>query len=83
MTTEREPFERLADPEDQAQRAADMFLGQALAGQQLRAAKLRHGTPGVCSNCGEVCLPTAVYCDAQCREDHESRVRAEQRQRGS
>lgn len=83
MTPEREEFERLADPEDQAQRAADMFLDQALAGQQLRAARARQGTPGVCSNCGEACLPTAVYCDPQCREDHEARQRAEQRLRGS
>lgn len=83
MTQERSEFERLADPEDQAQRAADMFLDQALAGQQLRAAKAKQGTPGVCSNCGEACLPTAVYCDVHCREDHEARQRSEQRQRGS
>jgi hypothetical protein len=32
--------------------------------------------PGVCTNCGQACLPLAVYCDELCREDHEWRLRA-------
>lgn len=83
MTAAREDLERLSDPEDQAQRTAERFLDSARAEQARRAAVAPKGRPGICSNCGEMCLPTAVYCDPQCRDDHEARLRAAQRQRGS
>lgn len=80
---EREDFERLADPEDQAQRVADMFREAALADQLRRAELAPRGKPGVCSNCAQACLPTAIYCDEDCRDDHEARLRAVPRLRGS
>lgn len=78
---EREEFERLADPEDQAQRVADRFRESALAHQQQMAEKAPRGKPGVCSNCAQVCLPTAIYCDEDCRDDHERRLRLHARTR--
>ena len=62
------------DIADQAQKAEALNLAQALELRR-RAALSLGGVPGVCSNCGEQCLPCAVYCDAECREDHEARVR--------
>lgn len=70
-------------PDDEAQRTADMFLSGAIARQRAQAERVERGTPGTCSNCGEPCLPTAVYCDAACRDDHEARLRAHARSRGS
>jgi uncharacterized OB-fold protein len=69
------PTERLSE-DDQAQALADLFHRQAMAAQQLLARAAPKGQAGTCSNCGERCLPTAVYCDADCRDDHEARVRA-------
>lgn len=81
MTAAREDLERLADPEDQAQRTAERFLDSARAEQARRAAVAPKGRPGICSNCGEMCLPTAVYCDEHCRDDHERRERLHARTR--
>jgi hypothetical protein len=68
------PDERLSE-EDMAARREAEFLADSLAVQKLRA----HGGDvierGVCSNCGGVCLPRAVYCDEDCRSDHEARLR--------
>lgn len=72
--------ERLA-PEDMAARRAEEFLADALAVQRLRAAGGERWETGVCTNCGERCLPRAVYCDAECRADHERRLTVSARQR--
>jgi hypothetical protein len=72
--------ERLS-ADDLASRREAEFLADALAVQQLRAAGGELVQPGVCTNCGERCLPRAVYCDADCRADHEHRLRATARQR--
>lgn len=77
-----ETRERLS-PDDEAQRTADMFLTGAMARQRVQAERAERGTPGTCTNCDEACLPTTVYCDAACRDDHEARVRAHARSRGS
>lgn len=58
---------------DQAQIVADFFLDAARQQQRLHAQAAPRGTPGVCSNCEQRCLPTAVYCDEECRADHERR----------
>ncbi len=68
---------------DQAQMAADLFLSAAWQRQQQRAQALPEGTPGVCSNCTQRCLPMAVYCDEECRADHERRERVHARMRTS
>lgn len=66
--------ERLG-PDDTAQHVAELFQEAALQEHLLRARRVHKGTPGTCSNCAERCLPTAVYCDPECREDHEARER--------
>ena len=42
-----------------------------LLAQQLQAAATPAAGQGVCANCGGACLPLAVYCDSDCRSDHE------------
>ena len=66
--------ERLNE-DDQAARAAQRFLDGSLARQQ-RAAAAGSYPPGTCRNCGVMCVALAVYCDDDCRSDHERRLRA-------
>lgn len=66
MTAENE---RLS-ADDQATEREALFLAEALEAQRKRAARLA-AQPGVCAFCGEPCLPQAVYCDSDCRFDHE------------
>ena len=73
MTADFDPNERLS-ADDMATRREAEFLAHALQ-RQLDVARRAGSTPGVCANCGAVCLPLAVYCDASCREDHEARLR--------
>lgn len=75
-----DPEERLG-PDDMATRREGEFLAAALRRQALRAAA-DAAAPGTCSNCGDRCLPQAVYCDADCRADHERRRRVLARQGG-
>ena len=63
--------ERLSD-DDLATRREEEFRERAL---RQCAAGAPQATPGHCANCGEVCLPQAVYSDAECRADHEARQR--------
>ncbi len=74
--------ERLPDEHDLAARLAEAALTSALNVQARRAATGPASTPGVCMNCGEACLPRAVYCDADCRQDHEARLSTRARQGG-
>mgnify|MGYP003342453073 FL=1 len=68
----REPEERLASPDDMATRREEQFLQAALA-----AHRPGPGAPkGRCANCGASCMPLAVYCDPDCRADHEERLAA-------
>lgn len=84
MTTSRPlieptaPDERLS-AEDMASRRTDEFLADALAAQAREAGHTLIQV-GVCCNCGERCHPAAVYCDAECRTDHEGRLRVLVRQ---
>ncbi|HWH75055.1 MAG TPA: hypothetical protein VNV16_12410 [Methylibium sp.] len=75
MPAEREDAERLSSVDDQATRTEGEFLADALEAKRRRALAAAGTRPGVCANCGEVCLLTAVYCDEDCRDDHERRVR--------
>ena len=72
-----EPLERLSSDDDLATRREEEFRAAALrqAAQQAPRAE-----PGTCANCGEPCLPQAVYCDPECRNDHEARQRRAARQ---
>lgn len=71
---------RTAD--DQATDREVEFRELALLNQRLAAARQPRAVAGVCTNCGERCLPTAVYCDPDCRDDHEHRL-ARQSGRGA
>lgn len=73
-----DPHERLS-ADDQATQREGQFLAAALAAQAQHAARQRH-TPGTCANCAARCLPLAVFCDEDCRADHEHRQRVLQRQ---
>lgn len=68
------PDERLS-AEDRAARAADEHLADALIAQQVRAAGGVVYRRGTCANCGERCHPSTLYCDPDCRADHEDRLR--------
>lgn len=70
-----EPDERLSD-DDMSSRREQEFLADALQAHRTRAARHGECVRGVCRNCGEQCSPLAVYCDADCRADHEARVAA-------
>jgi hypothetical protein len=69
---ERDPAERLSS-DDLATRREAEFLAQALQVQAANAYRVR-ARPGLCTNCGDACAPLAVYCDEECRGDHEGRV---------
>lgn len=66
--------ERLNE-DDMATRREGEFLAAAIRAQAQRAAAGGKSTPGLCGNCGAQCHPAAVYCDDECRADHETRVR--------
>ena len=78
MGVERDPSERLSEDDQATQREAE-FLARAMLNQKLAAANQPAAVPGVCTNCGEQCLPRAVYCDPDCREDHQVRLEREAR----
>jgi hypothetical protein len=68
VEVERPEHERLSADDQATARALDI-QSDALAAHRRRNAV--HGTPGTCSFCSEACLPQAVYCDVDCRRDHE------------
>ena len=69
-------------PDDEATLREGEFLAAALHQQAMRAAAAS-AAPGTCANCGERCLPQTVYCDADCRGDHERRLKVRARQGGT
>lgn len=79
VEVEREAAERMS-ADDLATAHAAELAADALVAQRLAAARQGQAPKGRCANCGEVCAPLAVYCDEDCRGDHERRVRARARQ---
>ena len=67
-----DPTERLS-PDDMATLREQQFLAAALARQRASRPQ-RRAQPGVCEICRAVCLPLAVYCDEDCRADHQHRL---------
>lgn len=59
--------------DDMASEREVEFRELAFLNQKLAAAREPRAVPGVCTNCGESCMPSTVYCDTFCREDHEHR----------
>lgn len=68
--------------EDLAMLRDAQFLAVAQAQQRQAAALTPRATPGVCTNCGGACLARAVYCDEDCRADHEARLSMRSRKQG-
>ena len=78
LTESPEPFERLS-ADDMATQREEQFLAASLqAQQQAAAAHRRH--PGVCASCAQRCLPLAIYCDEECKAEHERRLAIRRRQ---
>jgi len=71
LDIERDPLERCSG-DDLATVREQEFLQVSLANHRY-GAEQSSSTPGVCRNCGALCLPLAVYCDEDCRADHERR----------
>lgn len=69
----------LRSDDDLAAHRADEFQALALIEHQGRAMASPALPRGVCASCGERCLPAAVYCDAECRADHELQLAARRR----
>ena len=76
---DRDPVERLSADDMATQREAQ-FLAHALLAQELKAAGGLAIQQGVCAYCKAQCMPLAVYCDAECRADHEAELRTLARQ---
>lgn len=81
LEVEREDAERLS-ADDMAARTTAQMQADALLAQQLRAAGGQLIVRGICLNCDTRCLSDAVYCDVECKADHEARVRAKVRPHG-
>ena len=75
---ERDEAQRLSADDQATQRDAE-FLADAIEAQRLAALRLAPPPRGVCVNCRAPCAPRAVYCDEDCRADHEVRVSAARR----
>lgn len=66
--------ERLGE-DDMATRREEEFREVALQEHAWRVSKAEASEQGVCTNCGAVTAQRlAVYCDEDCREDHETRT---------
>ena len=74
-----DPTERLSADDLATQREAE-FLAHALLAQQVKAEGGLAVKHGVCCYCGQRCLPRAVYCDPDCKADHEAELRKLTRQ---
>jgi hypothetical protein len=69
--------ERLGE-DDLAALRDGQFTASAIAAQLARGA-VRQSTPGRCLNCAAQILPPSIYCDDDCREDHEAREKIARR----
>lgn len=68
-----DPTERLSADDQATQREAE-FLAHALLAQQLKARNGLAVQQGVCTWCQQACMPRTVYCDSECRADHEDEL---------
>jgi len=70
------PPERPSSVDDMATLREAQFTDWAVAAARR---PVQASAPGVCGNCGAVLPSLAVYCDPECRADHEHRQAAERR----
>jgi hypothetical protein len=77
--TDHDRTERLG-AEDMAALHSEQLLSAAMLDHQRAAAAAEASRPGVCTNCDGACLPRAIYCDDDCRRDHERRMQTQRRQ---
>lgn len=68
-------------PDDMATLRDEQHLQAALLRQRQAAMAMPGSKPGTCSNCSQPCLPAAVYCDEDCRADHQHRVTVQRKQK--
>lgn len=72
--------ERLS-PDDQATLREQQFLASSLQRQQHAAAvAAQQQRRGTCASCNAQCLPLAVYCDDECKAEHERTLAIRRRQ---
>ena len=71
-----EPTERPSSVDDMATLREQQFTDAALAAARRPVLKAR---PGLCLNCGAQLASLAVYCDEDCRADHEQRLQSARR----
>lgn len=68
--------ERLSSVDDMATQREAQFTTAAIAAARRPVVA---SAPGVCQNCGAALASLAVYCDPDCRSDHELRQLAQRR----
>lgn len=68
--------ERLSSVDDQATQREAEFTAAALAAARR---PVQPSAPGVCANCDAQLASLAIYCDPECRADHERRLTARRR----
>lgn len=78
LNIERDSTERLG-PDDTASLREAEFLEVAMCEHRAQVAK-DVVTHGLCANCGEALPARWVYCDQDCKDDHEHRLATERRQ---
>ena len=79
INTFDEPGERPSSVDDMASQREAQFTAMSLAACRRAGVP---STPGVCLNCQAQLANLAVYCDGDCRADHEQRL-ARQRRAGA
>lgn len=66
-----------ADPLDTASEHEQELRDDAIAAIRRKSAEHLLPAVGICWNCEAIVPPGVLYCDADCREDHSARVKAE------
>ena len=79
LNVERDTSERLS-PDDTASLREAEFLEAALCGHRAKVEKAGAVANGECANCGQPLPSDWVYCDQDCKDDHEHRLVIERRQ---
>lgn len=75
VEVERNDAQRLSADDMAAERAAEL-AADALHAHRVRQARRRAAMQdGRCGNCEAVLTPPLLYCDRDCRDDHEARER--------